>query len=153
MVKIRAWQPSDVPQIVQLVAAILEKEFPQDQAAYPPQDLTRLEEAYRPPESTFLVAEEAGRIVGTCGVKAEDGKTAILRRLFVGPFHRGQGVGLDLLKEALAFCRRRGFQEAIIRTSTSMKGAIRLCKSLGFEEDGRWTLGGVTLIRFRLRLT
>lgn len=149
---IRPSQPSDVPQVVQLVTSILQKEFSKDQSAYPADDLERIPEMYSAPNNTFLVAEEDHRIVGTCGVKADSPKTAILRRLFVGSACRGKGVGSALLRQALVFCRQRGFREVIIRTSTRMEAAIRLCSAEGFQEDGRWTLGDVTLVLFRLRL-
>ncbi len=151
--KIRAWQPSDSPQIVGLVTTILEREFPGDQRAYPAEDLEHLAETYQGPADTFLVAEEDNRVIGTCGVKADAPRTAILRRLFVDPEYRGKGVGRSLLNEALAFCKKKGFREVIIRTSTGMRQAIQLCNSMGFQQDGKWSLGEVTLVRFRLKLT
>lgn len=152
-VTIRASRSGDETKVVQVVAGILQSEFSQDQPAYPTDDLERLADSYAGPNSTFLVAEQDARIVGTCGVKAESPQTAILRRLFVSPTCRGKGVGSQLLKEALSFCRKRGFREVIIRTSTRMQQAIRLCMAEGFQEEGRWTLGEVTLIRFRLKLS
>lgn len=149
---IRPSQPTDAPQIVGLVSGILGKEFPGDERAYPAGDLQRIEEHYQGPGSTFLVAEEGRRIVGTVGVKREDSKTAILRRLFVDPGCRGKGVGTLLLKQALEFCRSQGFREVVIRTSANMEQAIRLCSSLGFKEQGRWALGEITLVRFHLKL-
>ncbi|MBI3322794.1 MAG: GNAT family N-acetyltransferase [Candidatus Omnitrophica bacterium] len=149
---IRPSQPADAPQIVSLVSGILKREFPRDQAAYPPEDLDRIAEHYLGPGSTFLVAEEERKIVGTLGVKQEDAKIAILRRLFVDPSCRGKGVGSQLLKQALDFCRAQGFREVVIRTSSNMDQAIRLCCSAGFKEQGRWTLGDVTLVRFHLKL-
>jgi GNAT superfamily N-acetyltransferase len=149
---IRPVQAEEALEVVRLITGILEGEFPSDQAAYGADDLTRLIETYQGPKNTFLVAVEDQRIIGTCGVKAEDGHTAILRRLFVDAPYRRRGIGLGLLREAIAFCQARGFREAVIRTSTRMEQAIRLCRSLGFEEDGRWTFGVVTLIRFRLGL-
>lgn len=138
---------------MELVTGILAREFCADQTAYPADDLQRLSEAYRGPDGIFLVAEDAGRIVGTCGVKAEDSHTAILRRLFVESSCRGKGIGHGLLQEALAFCRRKGFKDVMIRTSTRMEQAIRLCRAMGFQEEGQWTLGEATLVRYRLRLT
>ena len=151
-VTIRPSQASDVPQVVRLVTSILNKEFSQDQSAYPTEDLERIPALYALPESTFFVAEEDHRVVGTCGVKADSSQTAILRRFFVDPSYRGKGVGTALLQEALSFCQRRGFREIVIRTSTRMESAIRLCHVAGFREDGRWSLGDVTLVLFRLRL-
>ena len=150
---IRPAQPADGPQVVELITTILSKEFPAECTAYSTEDLQELMESYRAPDNTFLVAEEDHRIVGTCGVKADGAQSAILRRLFVDSHHRGKGIGRGLLEGALQFCRGHGFREIIIRTSTGMGQAIRLCQALGFQEDGRWSLGQVTLIRFRLRLT
>ena len=151
--QIRAAKTADGPHVLHLVSTILSSEFPADQAAYAIEDLQKLHETYKGPNSTFLVAEEDGRIVGTCGIKAESPQTAILRRLFVDPGYRGKGVGKDLLDAALLFCRAQHFREIVIRTSTRMDKAIALCRSKGFEEEGRWTLGDVTLIRFRMRLS
>ena len=149
---IRPSQAVDARQIVELVSGILGKEFPQDAGAYPMEDLEKIAEHYHGAGCTFLVAEDERKIVGTCGVKREDAKTAILRRFFVDPSCRGKGVGTRLLKEALEFCKAQGFREVIIRTSSRMEQAIRLCSSLGFKEQGRWTLGGVTLVRYHLKL-
>ena len=149
---IRPAQAVDGPKIVKLITTILAQEFPDDQSAYAADDLKRVVETYKGPQSAFFVAEEGDQIVGTCGVKAENPQVAILRRLFVDSHHRGQGIGAGLLREALVFCRTMGFHEIVIRTSNRMERAIRLCKSLGFQEDGRWTFGKVSLIRFTMRL-
>ena len=150
---IRRTTIEDAPHVLKLVTAILSEEFPDDQAAYAVDDLNRLADAYPAPNSVFFVAEEKKKIVGTCGVKSDGSQSAILRRLFVDKKFRGQGVGCSLLKEALQFCRDRGFREVVIRTSTRMEQAIQLCRSFGFSEDGRWPMGQVTLIIYRLRLS
>jgi N-acetylglutamate synthase-like GNAT family acetyltransferase len=151
-VTIRPARSEDKGEILALVTTILNKEFPSDSAAYATDDLEDLLESYRPPKNLFLVAQADRRIIGTCGVKGEDKETALLRRLFVEEGHRGQGIGRTLLQRALQFCRERGLKEAIIRTSAGMVQAIRLCRELGFQEDGSWALGGVTLVRFRLKM-
>ena len=150
---IRPAQPSDEKQVVELVRTILDQEFPADRAAYTIDDLEQLAQSYGGRGSGFLVAEEGNRIVGTCGIKAESDKRAMLRRFFVEPSSRRQGVGSALLKEAVSFCRSHSFREIVISTSTRMEQAIRLCRALGFKEDGRWSMGEITLIRFHLRLT
>ena len=135
-----------------LVTHVLSTEFPADQAAYETQDLVDLAQTYRGPRNAFFVAEEDHRIVGTCGVKADSPETAILRRLFVDSQHRGKGIGSSLLKQALEFCRIQDFREVIIRTSSRMEQAARLCQAVGFKPDGIWSFGPVTLMRYRLPL-
>ncbi len=148
----RAIHPSDEPQVQQLVTMILSKEFPADSSAYDAEDLNRLKETYASPSNAFFVAEKEHRVIGTCGVKSDGPHTAILRRLFVDPGCRRQGIGAGLLKKALEFCRDSRFHEVVIRTSNRMEQAIRLCESFGFKENGRWTMGQITLIRLTLRL-
>lgn len=138
---------------MELVQTILKQEFPQDQKAYPVGDLQNLEKSYAGTGDFFLVAEEEGRVIGTCGVKADGEKTAILRRFFVDSGHRGRGVGRGLLERALAICREKKFKKVVIRTSASMEQAIRVCRKAGFEPDGDWSFSGATLVRYRLRLT
>ncbi len=116
-------------------------------------DLQNLEKSYGGTGDSFLVAEEEGRVIGTCGVKADGEKTAILRRFFVNSGHRGKGVGRGLLEQALAFCREKRFKEVVIRTSASMEQAIRVCRKAGFEPDGDWSFSGATLVRYRLKLS
>ncbi len=144
---------SDHPKIRQLITTILSKEFPSDQAAYSTEDLELLSKTYAAPTNAFFVAEKDRNVIGTCGVKSDGPETAILRRLFVDPQYRRQGVGQGLLKGAIDFCQKSGFREIMIRTSTHMEQAIRLCLSFGFQEDGRWPMGKVTLIRFILKLS
>jgi GNAT superfamily N-acetyltransferase len=150
---IRKTKSEDAPLVLKLVTSILSDEFPDAQSAYAVDDLHRLAETYKTPNSVFFVAEESRQIIGTCGIKADGTETAILRRLFVDKKFRGKGVGYKLLQEALSFCKKRGFREVVIRTSTQMDQAIRLCLSVGFVEDGRWPMGQVTLIIYRLRLS
>lgn len=117
------------------------------------EDLQNLEKSYGGAGDSFLVAEEAGRIIGACAVKADGEKTAILRRFFVEASHRGKGIGRGLLEHALDFCRKKQFKEVVIRTAASMEQAIRVCRKAGFEPDGDWSFGGATLVRYRLKLS
>ena len=150
---IRPWKVSDSPQIIELVETILKQEFPQDQKAYPVEDLQNLKKTYGGKGDSFLVAEEEGRVIGTCGVKADGDKTAILRRFFVDSSHRGKGVGRGLLEQALDFCKKKKFKEVIIRTAASMEQAIQVCRKAGFQPDGDWSFSGATLVRYKLRLS
>ena len=150
---IRTCQPSDTAEITQLITRILASEFPKDQVAYSTEDLQSIAKSYQGPTNVFMVAEDQSKIVGTCGVKGEDAKTAILRRFFVDPATRGKGVGTALLNEALSFCKKQGYKQVIIRTSAGMEKAIRLCQLKGFKPEGEWSLGGVKLVRYALRIS
>lgn len=150
---IRPFRAAEVPAIRALVTGILAREYPDAQAAYPANDLDHLEAVYDGPRNTMLVAEADGRVIGTCGVKGEDTTTALLRRLFVDPAYRGRGVGAELVKAAIAACRRQGYRQVQIRTSDRMRAAIAVCLALGFREEQRVRLGAIELVQLSLSLS
>jgi N-acetylglutamate synthase-like GNAT family acetyltransferase/SAM-dependent methyltransferase len=57
--------------------------------------------------STFIVAESAGRIVGTVGVEVY-GRYGLLRSLTVAPDWKGMGIGKSLTRDRLAWAKSRG---------------------------------------------
>ena len=150
---IRPVKAGESPAVTALVTGILATEYAADQAAYPADDLAKLSVAYGGPGETFLVAEVRGQIVGTCGVKRDGQTTALLRRLFVDPAARGQGVGLGLVHAAIAHCRAQGYKQIRIRTSDRMTAAIAVCRKLGFHDGEQLSLGPIHLVLMTLRMT
>lgn len=86
-----------------------------------------------------------------CVLLAEGGCVALrpfgvgqveLKRLFVYPSFRGRGLGMALLKEAVAEARRMGYQRMHLDTMPKkMPSAVRMYAALGFVEvpDGGGT--------------
>jgi amino-acid N-acetyltransferase len=67
----------------------------------------------------FLVAREAdGRLAGCVG-QERHGKVALLRSLAVSPAHQGQGLGRELVLEAIAAARHHGVTELVLLTTTA----------------------------------
>jgi len=86
------------------------------------------------------VAEDGGRIVGMCSVRAEGTHLETLHvgilgiEIFAGFLWRG--IGSALLPHALEGCRGR-FEEVHLAVIPENQGAYRLYRRLGFEEYGR----------------
>lgn len=152
-VRIRRFDPADAEAVRSLITGILAAEYATDQAAYPAADLEKIATVYGGPREAFFVAEQEGRIVGTCAVKQDDDTTALLRRFFVAPTHRGRGLGVTLVEEAIAHCRAHRYRTIRIRTSDRMAAAIAVCRRHGFHEDDRIQLGTVHLIMMSLRVS
>lgn len=129
---LRNFKKEDAGRVKNLIVSILSKEYPFDMKAYADTDLERIGDVYGGPKETFFVIEEAGKVVGTAGVKSESKDAALLRRLFVDPAHRKQGYGSQLLKTAIKFCRDNGYRKIIFRCTDRMKDAMRLCEKEGF---------------------
>ncbi len=80
----------------------------------------------------FLVARDAGRVVGAVGLQIT-GRDAVLRSLVVDARWRGRGLGRALVDQALLYAGARGVQTAYLLTTT----ADRFFERLGFERCDR----------------
>ncbi len=66
----------------------------------------------------FLVASDAGRIVGVVGCE-QLGEFALYRSLAVAPEHHGRGLATALVAELEQQCRNRGIRAAYLLTRTA----------------------------------
>ncbi len=68
--------------------------------------------------SSFVVAEEQGKIAGAIGLE-RFGSVALLRSAVVSPEHRGSGVGRRLVEKALERAEEDGIEELFLLTTTA----------------------------------
>jgi ribosomal protein S18 acetylase RimI-like enzyme len=93
------------------------------------------------PDSTLLVAEEAGRPIGYVMVRVGEGpstwdageRTAELETLSVLPEARGAGVGGALVEAAARVASQRGAQTLAVGVAHANAGALRFYEREGFE--------------------
>ena len=148
MITIRRVTPEDQSQVVLLIHEIMDQEFQEDRAAYPTQDIENLAQIYGRLGEAFFVAVNGSRIIGTAGIKKEDDRVALLRRLFVARDFRKQDIGLKLIDKALQFCDEVGYQEVVFKTTSKMQAAAKTCQKRGFIQRAKLTLGNVELLKF-----
>jgi len=67
---------------------------------------------------TTLVARDAGRVVGSAALELY-GTAALLRSVAVAPELRGQGLGQELTRHALALARRHEIKSVYLLTETA----------------------------------
>lgn len=86
-------------------------------------------------KSLYLVALLAGEVVGGCGLASFNGSSKVceLKKLFILPEGRGHGLGKRLTIACLDYARTQGYQRCYLDTLISMKVAVRLYESLGFD--------------------
>ena len=148
--QIRPIQSKDQKRVKELISGILSKEFEFGHKAYPYGDLDSIDKVYGGKREQFFVIEDKDEIAGTVGIKEELKKTAIIRRLFVSSSFRRMGYGGLLLDRALDFCKEHGYNEAVFHAATTMKSAIKLCRSRGFKEKDKLVSGGIDIIKFSI---
>jgi len=66
----------------------------------------------------FLVAETDGLLVGTAGIEMDSG-CALLRSVAVEPAARGEGVGIELVRQALRLASVSGAQSVYLLTTSA----------------------------------
>lgn len=91
---------------------------------------------YADRKGVFLVGEVNSRICGMFGLETAAPGIAELRRMYVDPDRRGEGLGRTLLSHAEAEARRGGFTQLILSTSELQPAALGLYRASGFTETG-----------------
>jgi ribosomal protein S18 acetylase RimI-like enzyme len=98
-------------------------------------DLTAVDAAeFRPPRGIFLVAYSGGRPVGCGGYRCwDDGVTAELKRIYVVPSARRQGVANRVLDALEASAAAAGCTRAVLDCGPRSPEAIRLWQARGYR--------------------
>jgi GNAT superfamily N-acetyltransferase len=87
-----------------------------------------------PPGGTFLVGTRDGQPVCCGGVKRLDERACEIKRMFVVPQARGQGVARALLGALEASARELGYAVARLDTGPDQPQARALYESAGYAE-------------------
>ncbi len=79
-----------------------------------------------------IVAEHRGRIVGHVAIVPLENHRDVELDIFVLRPYQNRGIGQELLRNAINFCRQMGFRGIMITTQCSNLRAKRLFKKFGF---------------------
>lgn len=150
MIMVRRFALGDAAPVIELITQIMSQEFGEAKAAYPTEDIQNIQTSYGALGEAFLVASDEDKIVGTIGVKKEDDRVALMRRLFVASAYRRRNIGRQLIENAVQFCGEVGYQEVVFKTTSKMVQAIELCKKCGFVQRAKLQLGPIELLKFSL---
>ncbi len=105
----------------------------------------------------YLVAEEAGAVVGYAGMMFTGGPQADVLTLAVDPAHWGQGIGTALLCALVDEAGRRGHTEVMLEVRKDNPRARALYLRHGFTEigvrRGYYQPSGVDAVVMRKELT
>jgi GNAT superfamily N-acetyltransferase len=97
------------------------------------QELQHFATEYARPRGAFLLAERAGQYVACIGLRPFADEIGEIKRLYVAPAARGQGLGRVLVERIIVVAREIGYRSLLLDTLPSMKEAQSLYTSLGFK--------------------
>lgn len=119
------------PAAVTLIATLnaeLSARYPEDGATH-----FRLEpEEVAEGRGAFLIVYSAQQAVGCGAVRRLDERSAEIKRMYVEPCRRGQGLGRRLLEALCEQARQLGVERIVLETGTRQSEAQALYRSAGF---------------------
>ena len=84
----------------------------------------------------WIVAEDAGKVLGYVGSQTVMDETDMMN-VAVHPDHRNQGIATGLIVGLIGALKKRGSRCLTLEVRASNETAIRLYRSLEFQEAGR----------------
>jgi putative acetyltransferase len=99
------------------------------------EEIDRITAYYAERGGRFWVAETDRRIVGMFGLERSSERAAELRRMYVAPEHRRQGLAPRMLAFAEDAARSMGFDKMVLSTSELQAAAIALYRAHGYALD------------------
>ncbi len=132
---IRSWEVRDRTSVVELITTVLGEYGLISEPDGADQDVYHVEEFYTQTGGEFWVVEQHKNLVGTAAYyPIQRGNHAVeIRKMYLLPQVRSQGLGKFLLAELEAVIQTRGFQEIWIETATVLKEAVNLYERYGYQ--------------------
>jgi ribosomal protein S18 acetylase RimI-like enzyme len=96
----------------------------------------------------IFFAVDGSKVLGTCAAIPINATVFELAKLSVDPDARGKGLGRKLCQLVIAYATKAGASEVVLTSHTSLREAISLYESLGFQhaalpEDNRYETANV----------
>jgi putative acetyltransferase len=97
------------------------------------EELAGLPGEYAPPGGLLYLALVKGEPAGCLGMRKIGEDICEMKRLYVRPLYRGQGIGRKLARELVKEARKLGYSRIRLDTMPYMKRARALYYAMGFK--------------------
>ena len=132
---IRDWEERDRVLAVEIIGSVLADYGLSWEPLGADRDVLEIEPFYHATGGEFWVIEREGQLVGTGAYYpvSRGDKAVEIRKMYLVPEVRGQGLGRFLLKELERAIGDRGFDQIWIETASVLKEAVKLYESSGYQ--------------------
>jgi len=134
-------KPGDIGYLTYLHGILYAKEYGYDQTfeTYVAGGLAEFVQSFNSDEDRIWLAEINGRIIGSVAIVGYSKVDAQLRWFLVHTDYRGLGIGKELLKDALQFCKERRYKTIFLWTTSELVEAGHLYACFGFSKTEEMT--------------
>ncbi len=132
---IRQWRFQDRSGTTAIISSILAEYGLDWEPDGADRDVLDIEAYYFDRGGDFWVIEDRGQLIGTGAYYPCDrGEKAVeIRKMYLLPTARGQGLGRYLLGQLERVIAKRGYTEIWIETASILKGAVQLYELNGYQ--------------------
>ncbi len=136
---IRPWMPIDRFAAAQVIETVLAEYGLGWEPEGADRDVLHVEDYYQNRGGEFWVVMKNGQIVGTAAyypidrLESQSGSAVELRKMYLLPQVRGQGLGRFLLTHLETHIQSRGFTDLWIETASVLEEAVILYEKSGYE--------------------
>jgi ribosomal protein S18 acetylase RimI-like enzyme len=107
------------------------------------EELSSLPGGYAPPRGRLLLASRGKESAGCVALRPLDPDTCEMKRLYVRPAYRSDGVGRLLAERVIHEAAEAGYRRMRLDTLPTMETALQLYRRLGFREIAPYTTNPV----------
>jgi putative acetyltransferase len=132
---IRPWQPADRQAIATVISSVLAEYGLGWEPAGADRDVLEIEKYYLATGGAFwTICNQQGQVIGSAGYyPIERGpKSVEIRKMYLLPTYRGQGLGKFVLQALEKAIVAQGFQEIWIETASVLVAAVKLYENNGY---------------------
>ncbi|MEI7718469.1 MAG: GNAT family N-acetyltransferase [archaeon] len=127
MVRIRNYQEKDKKAVANFVMRLREETY-----GSPPKDISDLVDI-NSGYHLFLVVEEKGKIVGTCGLYKTDYGGEV-RRVYLEKGLRKNGLGSKMIQKIFKYAKDKNLKKITVFTYSTNKNAVTFFSKVGFKK-------------------
>jgi putative acetyltransferase len=132
---IRPWQPSDRQHIATVISTVLAEYGLGWEPEGADRDVLEIEQYYLATGGAFwTICDQQGKVVGSAGYHpiARGNKAVEIRKMYILPAYRGQGLGKFVLQELEKAIAHQGWQEIWVETASVLVEAVKLYENNGY---------------------
>jgi putative acetyltransferase len=132
---IRPWQPSDRQHIATVISTVLAEYGLGWEPEGADRDVLEIEQYYLATGGAFwTICDQQGKVVGSAGYHpiARGNKAVEIRKMYILPAYRGQGLGKFVLQELEKAIAHQGWQEIWVETASVLAEAVKLYENNGY---------------------